>query len=158
MPHTNVVNPRAAFPPLPTSSPAVVRMSGLFSPSQPNPRHFGSWCNSHCSCALSDFDPICSVVDDVTFFNPCFAGCTARSSSSSHSSHSSNSSLSVDFETCSCLTSVEGGGGGGAGGGPAVKGYCESAKCDYLYFSLFVFFQVFFTFAATMPGLVASLR
>ena len=39
-----------------------------------------------------------------------------------------------------------------------VQGVCDSARCSYVLFAGFVFLQVFFTFAATMPGLVASLR
>ena len=96
-------------------------------------------CNAGCGCAVADFDPICSVEEDVTYISACFAGCSARAESSNTSS---------TFSDCACLPS----------GGPAVKGFCESARCDFTPFAALVFFQIFFTFAATMPGLVASLR
>ena len=31
-------------------------------------------CNTNCSCGFDTYDPVCSE-DDVTFFNPCVAGC-----------------------------------------------------------------------------------
>ena len=97
-----------------------------------------SSCNQNCHCDISNYDPVCSLSDDVTFYNPCFAGCT----------QSLNGSL---FGDCSCFPSI-------STGGLGKKGFCDSAKCDYTYFAIVIFLQIFFTFAATMPGLVASLR
>lgn len=33
-------------------------------------------CNAHCRCLRSDFLPICGA-DEVQYFSPCYAGCTA---------------------------------------------------------------------------------
>ena len=38
------------------------------------------------------------------------------------------------------------------------RGVCDEARCSYAPLAAIVFLQVFFTFAAAMPGLVASLR
>jgi organic anion transporter 4A len=101
-------------------------------------------CNADCACSRADYNPVCSMSDDVTYFNPCYAGCTGGMVNE------------VSYSGCGCLaanaTSAV------FGEGEVVRGVCESAKCNYVYFAAFVFLQVFFTFAATMPGLVASLR
>ncbi len=97
-----------------------------------------SECNAGCHCSRSDYDPVCSVADSVTHFNPCFAGCASPGSNDT-------------YLGCGCSA--------GAGDeAVVVKGFCDSARCSYILFAAFVFLQVFFTFAATMPGLVASLR
>lgn len=108
---------------------------------------FASDCNGACAanCRLSEFDPVCSVADDVTFFNPCFAGCRAAK----------NESV---FTDCACLSPVEGVGPWAGLGGVATRGQCESGKCGFALFAGLMFLQIFFTFMATMPGLVASLR
>ncbi len=123
-----------------------------------------SACNAGCAggCAgATDFDPVCGSLiggEEVTFFNPCYAGCSA----SSNTSH---------FLDCGC-----------SGGEAATvqRGICQSARsagegsndhlvwfflkcffffrCDFTYFSIFLFLQIFFTFVATMPGLMAGLR
>lgn len=100
---------------------------------------FRSECNLECeNCDISNFDPVCSLGDDVTFYNPCFAGCSSAF----------NGSV---FMECSCVSPL-------SELRVATRGQCESGKCSYIYFSLFLFLQLLFTFAATMPGLVASLR
>ena len=34
-------------------------------------------CNSNCSCTYTKFAPVCGA-DDVTYYNPCAAGCLVR--------------------------------------------------------------------------------
>ena len=35
-------------------------------------------CNAACNCDVKFFSPICSQDDLLTFYSPCFAGCTAH--------------------------------------------------------------------------------
>ena len=95
-------------------------------------------CGLDCACSRADYDPVCSAASgNVTFFNACFAGC---------SDVILDSGLAT-FANCSCAASEV-----------VSKGVCEDARCDYAPLAAIVFIQVFFTFAAAMPGLVASLR
>ena len=121
----------------------VLTSKQLLSPSN----SFKDSCHAGCGCSASDFDPVCSLGDGVTHFNPCLAGCATEVELQG------NVTLYGD---CACAPAVSSGDLSGLR--VASRGFCSAAKCDYFYFALFVFLQVFFTFAATMPGLVASLR
>ena len=101
-----------------------------------------------CACSRADYDPVCSAAaagGNVTFFNACFAGC---------------SDVVLDgagglatFANCSCA-----GAAASAAASVVSRGVCDEARCSYAPLAAIVFLQVFFTFAAAMPGLVASLR
>ena len=94
----------------------------------------------------TDYDPVCSVADNVTFFNACFAGCSDVVSGEGGGI--------ATFANCSCAAAS----GSASASGSVSKGMCDGARCNFVYLAVIVFFQVFFTFAAAMPGLVASLR
>lgn len=36
-----------------------------------------SSCNAKCNCDVKYFSPVCSKEDQLTFYSPCFAGCSA---------------------------------------------------------------------------------
>ncbi|XP_013911099.1 PREDICTED: solute carrier organic anion transporter family member 4C1 [Thamnophis sirtalis] len=102
-------------------------------------------CNTHCRCLRSDFLPICGA-DEVQYFSPCYAGCTAVVPQK-HGRHYSN---------CSCvgnpILEIENTFHG------ATSGKCKS-KCTVLpWFLSFFFFAVVFTFMAVTPTTVAILR
>ena len=102
-----------------------------------------------CACSRADYDPVCSAAGNVTFFNACFAGCSDVVLG--------DGGGIATFANCSCA----------AAAAPisitssssfVSKGVCDGARCNYAYLAVIVFLQVFFTFMAAMPGLVASLR
>ena len=37
-----------------------------------------SSCNAACNCDVKYFSPVCSKQDQLTFYSPCYAGCTAE--------------------------------------------------------------------------------
>ncbi|XP_036029580.1 solute carrier organic anion transporter family member 6A1 [Onychomys torridus] len=86
-------------------------------------------CNKHCECESSIFDSVCGR-DDVEYFSPCFAGCTAEK-------HLQNERT---FYNCSCikegLTTADTEGDFV----DAVQGKCNT-KC----FKLPLFFAFFFS-------------
>ena len=105
-----------------------------------------------CACSRADYDPVCSAAaGNVTFFNACFAGC---------------SDVVLDgagglatFANCSCAAASAASAAVASPSSSFVsRGVCDEARCSYAPLAAIVFLQVFFTFAAAMPGLVASLR
>jgi hypothetical protein len=57
------------------------------------------------------------------------------------------------FHNCGCLPLS----GQGLADDVVVSGVCPN-NCNHLYFAILLFLNILFTFVATMPGLVASLR
>ncbi|XP_070599078.1 solute carrier organic anion transporter family member 4C1 [Erythrolamprus reginae] len=103
-------------------------------------------CNAHCRCLRSDFLPICGA-DEVQYFSPCYAGCTAVVPQKQGIKHYSN---------CSCVVNPILEIGNTFHG--ATSGKCKS-KCTVLpWFLSFFFFAVVFTFMAVTPTTVAILR
>ena len=98
----------------------------------------------------ADYDPVCSAAGNVTFFNACFAGC-------SDVVLGDNGGI-ASFANCSCAAAGSVSAEAAASSSFVSKGMCDGARCDYAPLAAVVFLQVFFTFAAAMPGLVASLR
>ena len=88
------------------------------------------------------YEPVCHLPTGTTFFSACMAGCTDATSLPD-----SNKTV---FHHCACIDSA----------GPddyVIPGACPT-ECNHLYFSILLFLNILFTFVATMPGLVASLR
>ncbi|XP_033209479.1 solute carrier organic anion transporter family member 4A1 isoform X2 [Belonocnema kinseyi] len=110
-----------------------------------------SSCNKVCGCVASQFNPICGV-DGVTYFSPCFAGCSEEvqlndvkvytdchcisSQSLNWTSTSSGEVLAYDATNTTCTSS-----------------------CWYIYlFIALSFGNMFMTFLCTMPALSGTLR
>lgn len=86
-----------------------------------------------CDCDTSDYSPVCGA--GVQYYNPCYAGCSAR-----------HAGL---FINCTCLS---------AGASTALPGPCP-ASCPLLpLFLVSLFLTLFVTFLANMPSLTATLR
>ena len=111
-------------------------------------------CGLDCACSRADYDPVCSAAaaGNVTFFNACFAGCSDVVLDGAGGL--------VTFANCSCAGAAASAAAAAAASSSsfASRGVCDEARCSYAPLAAIVFLQVFFTFAAAMPGLVASLR
>ena len=88
------------------------------------------------------YEPVCHLSTGTTYFSACVAGCTEASSVAV-----TNKTI---FHNCACLEAA-------SAGDYVIPGACPS-DCNHLYFSILLFLNILFTFVATMPGLVASLR
>ncbi|NXA32040.1 SO4C1 protein, partial [Eudromia elegans] len=103
-------------------------------------------CNADCRCLRSMYYPVCGR-DEVQYFSPCFAGCTAHFSSNNKKT----------FYNCSCIPKPE------EDNSEdflyeAIPGKCP-VQCKLLpLFLTFFFFAVVFTFMAVTPTTVAILR
>jgi hypothetical protein len=86
------------------------------------------------------YEPVCHLPSTTTYFSACLAGCTSSTALTNR----------TVFHNCACLPA----------NGPddyVIPGACPS-DCNHIYFSILLFLNILFTFVATMPGLVASLR
>ncbi|NXA50510.1 SO4C1 protein, partial [Nothocercus julius] len=104
-------------------------------------------CNADCRCLRSMYYPVCGR-DEVQYFSPCFAGCTA---------HFSNNNKKT-FYNCSCIGKLEEENNSEDFLYEAIPGKCP-VQCKLLpLFLTFFFFAVVFTFMAVTPTTVAILR
>lgn len=98
-----------------------------------------SSCNGACNCDVKFFSPICSEADQLTFYSPCFAGCSAD-----------NVLGEKSYQNCSCFPI------------PLSKGVQGSGcipECDSLVpFLLFLLGLMIFTFSNNIPATTATLR
>lgn len=98
-----------------------------------------SSCNAACNCDVKYFSPVCSKKDQLTFYSPCYAGCTA------------NSVLGdKKYQNCSCFAN------------PLSEGIEESGckpDCNTIYPFMFCLFGLMlFTFSNNIPATTATLR
>jgi organic anion transporter 5A len=71
-----------------------------------NSPDINSTCNNDCSCDRpASFDPVCWEQEDITFFNPCLAGCTR--SSVVNSTEKIHLTDKYEFSDCSCLPDTD---------------------------------------------------
>ncbi|KAH9487884.1 Solute carrier organic anion transporter member 4A1 [Bulinus truncatus] len=105
-------------------------------------------CNQGCGCQEEDYFPMCGR-DNVMYFSPCYAGCSA-------SKHHGDVKM---YYNCSCVSynitdedRVKGTTHMG------VFGKCED-KCKWLTLFMVLFtFMIVFVFITSMPSLTATLR
>uniref|UniRef100_A0A8C7EH25 Solute carrier organic anion transporter family member n=1 Tax=Nothoprocta perdicaria TaxID=30464 RepID=A0A8C7EH25_NOTPE len=104
-------------------------------------------CNADCRCLRSMYYPVCGR-DEVQYFSPCFAGCTAQFSDKNKKT----------FYNCSCIGTLEKENNSEDYLYEAIPGKCP-VQCKFLpLFLTFFFFAVVFTFMAVTPTTVAILR
>jgi len=98
-----------------------------------------SSCNAACNCDVKYFSPVCSKQDQLTFYSPCYAGCTAD-----------NILGGKRYQNCSCFPTPLSEGIQGSG--------CEP-ECNSLGPFLFCLFGLMvFTFSNNIPATTATLR
>ncbi|XP_046350996.2 solute carrier organic anion transporter family member 4A1-like [Haliotis rufescens] len=96
-------------------------------------------CNSNCACTEDDYHPVCGR-DGLTYFSPCYAGCTVIQYGEV-----------TRYNNCSCISS-------NATDYMAEFTRCETS-CMWLPLFLPIFaLMMFFTFVISMPSLTATLR
>nr|XP_039271213.1 solute carrier organic anion transporter family member 4A1-like [Styela clava] len=94
-----------------------------------------SSCNEICGCSTDHYEPVC--LDGITYFSPCFAGCTTQINDTA-------------FTDCSCLPRSD---------SIVSNDTCDSAACNLLLPFIFVVFFCFFSSILTIsPALQVTLR
>jgi len=95
-------------------------------------------CNQNCQCSMKFYKPVCSVLDQRTFYSPCHAGC------------SSQYFADGVYANCTCLpqdTEIK-----------MVDGRCMPECSQLPYFMILIFFNLFFTFVTNVPKAQAYFR
>ena len=139
-------------------------------------------CQNNCSCPAfveqegasmtvysATYEPVCSLLDKVTHFSACHAGCqfedtyenqtayygcscltheTSQSLGMSLNDLQKSMNLNVQLDSDILKRKL----------GITLNGECDRDSCSSIPLAVIIFFQVLFTFMGTMPGLVASLR
>lgn len=105
-----------------------------------------STCNQNCGCSRF-YNPVCGI-NNVLYYNPCFAGCKYEQTEGS-------SKIYLD---CSCITTANRSFGGELPHYDAINTMCDNTCSNLYLFTALCFLLMFFTFLATMPALTATLR
>ncbi|KAH8378183.1 hypothetical protein KR093_009881 [Drosophila rubida] len=96
------------------------------------------YCASHCLCTPTAFMPVCPENSTVTYFSPCYAGCTKMTSINSFDL----------YEGCSCMGDQT---TNNAGTSRATAGACSADACQ----GKIIIFQVLSISAAFLVGMSA---
>lgn len=103
------------------------------------PGNLSAPCNAHCNCVYSHFEPICGV-NDIQYFNPCFAGCTVSVIDNGKQA----------FGNCSCIRNTTIISPGSNVTREAYEGKCN-VSCNKLpqFLSIFLILVIFMFMTAT---------
>jgi len=121
-----------------------VQLAGIVQPysgSQMMNNSVVSTCNRHCSCPVAQIRPVCGA-DKLTYFSPCFAGCTL-------------SAKKGVYSNCSCVTPPL-----NFSGPEAVSGECDRGTgCtnSNIFLAIIAVF-VFTSFMIAVPNKTVVLR
>lgn len=123
--------------------------SAAFAPSlNSSTKDLQSSCNQNCGCSRF-YNPVCGI-NNVMYYNPCYAGCKYEQSEGS-------SKIYLD---CSCITvnrslvAVD----EDLPHYDAINTMCDYTCSNLILFTCLCFLLMLFTFLATMPALAATLR
>lgn len=105
-----------------------------------------STCNQDCGCSRF-YNPVCGI-NNVQYYNPCYAGCKYEQPDGS-------SKIYLD---CSCITTVNRTLGEELPHYDAINTMCDNTCSNLYLFAALCFLLMLFTFLATMPALAATLR
>lgn len=119
------------------------------SASEPFQVNLTAACNFGCECRMNDVEPVCGN-NGLTYFSPCYAGCTAFSSRSNYTNcacvHGNLSVLTAaDFAEVTVVP-------------VATAGPCNSACRTIFPFLILLFFMTFVVAVTQMPLLMIVLR
>lgn len=98
-----------------------------------------SSCNAMCNCDVKYYSPVCSKEDQLTFYSPCYAGCTAEDVLGDKL-----------YQNCSCFSTLSSEGVQGSG--------CEPECNTLVPFLICLLFLMIFTFSNNIPATTATLR
>lgn len=104
-----------------------------------------STCNQNCGCSRF-YNPVCGI-NNVLYYNPCYAGCKYEQTSGSLKT----------YLDCSCIT-VNRSFGQELPEYDAINTMCDNTCSNVYLFTGLCFLLMLFTFLATMPALAATLR
>lgn len=133
-----------------------VKMAGTTIPyynsssrSEPFQVNLTAACNFGCECRMNDVEPVCGN-NGLTYFSPCYAGCTAFSSRSNYTNcacvHGNLSVLTAaEFAEVTVVP-------------VATAGPCNSACRTIFPFLILLFFMTFVVAVTQMPLLMIVLR
>ncbi|XP_057317468.1 solute carrier organic anion transporter family member 4C1-like [Hydractinia symbiolongicarpus] len=97
-------------------------------------------CNHNCGCLKEYYEPIC--YDDLTYFSPCFAGCT-------------NKTKNTIYQNCSCISPLR---NSSTESALISKGKCNLKCKNVVLFVCILFLILVFAFANGTPNNMMVLR
>ncbi|XP_019622980.1 PREDICTED: LOW QUALITY PROTEIN: solute carrier organic anion transporter family member 2A1-like [Branchiostoma belcheri] len=122
-----------------TASPAV-NNTGMTPPWMINIT-LPNMCNGHCGCQETTFEPVCGA-DWITYFSPCFAGCTGTILAADGITPS-------NYTGCACIK----------GGLHATPGVCPTpCSAKAVPFVVFMFFLAIVTAVGQAPAFMVLIR
>ncbi|XP_068745910.1 solute carrier organic anion transporter family member 4A1-like [Montipora capricornis] len=113
-----------------------------------------SQCNSLCHCSSTEYDPVCGE-DQISYFSPCYAGCTLRGEDEYGKGGKTNLlALQRWFETCRCIPSSD----KSKLYGSAKQGTCDRDCKNLIPFLFGAVVLLIFNFMNATPNKTVVLR